>query len=205
MNDSALQYLSYEDLRRRAEEFLTAHHPDRTLPVPIEEIAEFELSLEIGLVPGLKGILAEAEIEGYLYGNLKGIAIDLDIYEQVYVRARFTLAHELGHLILHPEMYSKYSGETGNFEERLQFMRAIPEESYWRFEWQAKAFAGLVLVPGDLLRNSVAQNVIVARNAGVQMKGPDDPNWGYICEGVKGPFNVSSQVIDIRMDKDGLK
>lgn len=204
MNDSALQHLSYEDLRRRADDFLNTYHPERSLPIPIEEIIEFKMGLGIDLIHGLKGILAEAEIEGFLYGNLKSIAIDLDIYEEVYVRARFTMAHELGHLVLHRDMYSQY-GAIDKIEQRLQFMRSIPEQSYWWFEWQAKAFAGLVLVPGDLLKEIVAQNVELVQKTGIRLKGPNDPNWDYICEGVKRPFDVSSQVVDIRMNNDGLK
>lgn len=39
--------LSYEDLRRHAEEFLAEFHEEHTLPVPIEEIVEFYFQLEI--------------------------------------------------------------------------------------------------------------------------------------------------------------
>ena len=34
----AAPYLSYEDLRQKADEFLAAHHPKGAIPVPIEEI-----------------------------------------------------------------------------------------------------------------------------------------------------------------------
>jgi hypothetical protein len=37
--------LSYDDLRRRAEEFLEEFHGERSLPVPIEEIVEFDFEL----------------------------------------------------------------------------------------------------------------------------------------------------------------
>ena len=49
--------LSYDDVRRRADEFLALHHPDRTIPVPIEEIVEFELGMDIVPTPGLHQFL----------------------------------------------------------------------------------------------------------------------------------------------------
>ncbi|MBI2478779.1 MAG: hypothetical protein HYV60_09140, partial [Planctomycetia bacterium] len=54
--------LSYDDLRRRADEFLTEHNPSRTVPVPIEEIIEFELGMDIVPTPGLHQFL---EVDGF--------------------------------------------------------------------------------------------------------------------------------------------
>ena len=34
-------YYSYDDLRRKADEFLAKYHSAGTIPVPIEEIVEF--------------------------------------------------------------------------------------------------------------------------------------------------------------------
>ena len=45
---------SYEDLRKKADEFLKEHHPSGTIPVPIEEIVEFEFRINIVPVLGLQ-------------------------------------------------------------------------------------------------------------------------------------------------------
>lgn len=46
-NDMAAPILSYEEINRRAEEFLKEHERGHTLPVDIEAIAEFDLGLDI--------------------------------------------------------------------------------------------------------------------------------------------------------------
>lgn len=45
-------FLSYEDLRRRAEDFLRTHHAAGTIPVPIEEIVQFRYALSLARSPG---------------------------------------------------------------------------------------------------------------------------------------------------------
>lgn len=45
---------SYEDLRKKADEFLRTYNPSGTIPVPIEEIVEFEFNINIGPALGLR-------------------------------------------------------------------------------------------------------------------------------------------------------
>lgn len=51
---------SYEDLRKRADDFLRTRHPSGNIPVPIEEIVEFDFGINI--VPVL-GLQREFEVE----------------------------------------------------------------------------------------------------------------------------------------------
>lgn len=71
----------------------------------------------------------------------------IEVLEDVYVRAcggsgrdRMTLAHELGHFILHTEvsLARRDSGQT--------------VKAYEDPEWQAKAFAGELMIPLDVFR-----------------------------------------------------
>ena len=48
-----IQYLSYEDLKKRADSFLQTYHPKITIPIPIEEIIEFKFKKDIVPIPGL--------------------------------------------------------------------------------------------------------------------------------------------------------
>ena len=61
-------FLSYEDIRGKADEFLALHHPDGTIPVPIERIVEFKLGMDIVPVPGLRGVI---EAEGFTTSDLR--------------------------------------------------------------------------------------------------------------------------------------
>lgn len=57
MDDFPREVLSYQDLRRIAEGFLQQYHPSASIPVPIEEIAEAKLGIDIVPVPGLQETL----------------------------------------------------------------------------------------------------------------------------------------------------
>jgi len=46
-------YFSYEQLREQADGFLDRYHHSRVIPVPIEEIVEFSMGLDVVPVPGL--------------------------------------------------------------------------------------------------------------------------------------------------------
>jgi len=94
--------LSYGDLRRRAGDFLRTHHPDGTIPIPIEEIVESQHRIDIIPVPGLHKAF---EVDGFISSDLKAITVDAFVYEQRPGRYRFTLAHELAHAVLHRRIY----------------------------------------------------------------------------------------------------
>lgn len=94
--------LSYDDLRRRAEEFLEEFHGERTLPVPIEEIVEFDFEIE--LIP-LDGIHDALEVDAFLTTDLKRIYVDASVMKHWHRRFRFSLAHELAHHELHRPRY----------------------------------------------------------------------------------------------------
>lgn len=91
-------FLSYDDLRRRAGDFLRTHHPAGEIPVPIEEIVEFHLGMDIIPVSGLHDAF---EADGDIAGDLKSITVDVFVFRRRPTRYRFTLAHEVAHAVLH--------------------------------------------------------------------------------------------------------
>ena len=64
---------SYDELRGLAKQFLREHHPTGIVPVPIEEIIEFGLKLDI--IP-IKGLLKFFDIEGYVSRRFHEISVD---------------------------------------------------------------------------------------------------------------------------------
>ena len=111
-------------------------------PFPIVEFVEWilsELGLNLEILPDedMDKVYAEAIPE-------KGI---LRIRESTYEgacdgnpRDKFTVAHEIGHLLLHTS-------------ERIIFTRASNKiKSYECPEWQANTFAGELLVHADFIR-----------------------------------------------------
>jgi len=74
-------------------------NPTRVIPVPIEEIAEFKLGVNIIPIPNLQKTF---EVEGFISSDLQNIYVDQFILYERPTRYRFTLAHEIGHIFLHP-------------------------------------------------------------------------------------------------------
>ena len=74
-----------------------------------------------------------------------------------------------------------------------------------RFEFQARSLAGLVLVPPAELRREFAVAIKAARKAGL----PESTLWSeagksYVAKWLGDQFDVSGQVIEKRLEKDGL-
>ena len=75
--DISAPYHSYEDFRRRADEFLAKYHPAATMPDPIEEIIEFQLGMDIVPLQGLHGLI---ETDGFVTSDLREIHVDEFVY-----------------------------------------------------------------------------------------------------------------------------
>jgi Zn-dependent peptidase ImmA (M78 family) len=192
--------LSYDDLRRHAEEFLDEFHEERTLPVPIEEIVEFDFELQV--IP-IDGILDDLEVDAFLTSDLERIYVDQFVMDHRPTRFRFSLAHELGHFLLHRPLYEQSRIRSVKDWETLQ--ASISAEDYSWFEFQANAFAGLVLVPSPELRERFDVGVTAARREGMSDATLwSDAGKGYVAQWLGEQFDVSKEVIEKRLDKDGL-
>jgi len=90
---------------------------------------------------------------------------------------------------------------------------AVGTASAWRTSWPttsciaplANSFAGLVLVPAAELRREFAAAVKTARRAGLR----DATLWSeagkeHVARWLAAKFEVSEQVIERRLEKDGL-
>lgn len=142
--------LRWEEIREKAEEFRRKYvNPPNSIPVPVEEILEFDL----GIIPWpKKGLLQEIDIDGFLSNDLKYLFVDADIYNNPRQenRLRFTYAHEIGHLVLHKEKIQSCEFRTA--EDWIHFREEMSENDLLWFEQQAYEFAGRLLVPVDQLK-----------------------------------------------------
>jgi Zn-dependent peptidase ImmA (M78 family) len=134
---------------------------------------------------GLKVYNATFDDEG-IHGLIAKRPSNTSIYVNVNdrpVRKRFTVAHELGHFILHLA-----AGE-GEFIDNQDTFRTVQDpDTPWddarRAEWEANVFAAALLMPKD----SIVQ---AWREIG-------DP------EGMAAFFQVSQQAMTLRLDALGL-
>jgi hypothetical protein len=186
-------------LRRQANEFLARHHPDGTIPIPIEEIVEFQLGMDIVPTPGLHQLL---EVDGFISSDLREIRVDQSVYQSRPGRYRFTLAHEIGHSILHADIFRSRSFRT--IAEWKTFVNSIPDKEHGWIEYQAYAFAGLLLVPSEPLAIAVRACVDKIKGEGIDLRENWDFAWTRIAAFVAKDFDVSSRVVEKRLEKDGL-
>lgn len=191
--------LSYRDLRRRAGDFLRTHHPAGTIPVPIEEIVEFRYRMDIIPVPGLQDAF---EVDGFISSDLKAITVDASMQKHRPGRYRFTLAHELAHAVLHRRIF--LANRFARAEDWKRFQRDLDEADRGWLEYQAYAFAGLILVPAESLLAEYQKALRVAGRAGLSLQSAGEVARPYIANWLARRFDVSPQVIEKRLNKDEL-
>lgn len=191
---------SYEDLRKKADDFLHTYNLSGDIPVPIEEIVEFDFNINI--IPVL-ALQREFGVEGFTSSDLKNIYVDEYVYTDYINRYRFTLAHEIGHIILHRNLYRE--NRFSSIIEWKEFINSITEEEHRWLEYQGYAFAGLILVPRKNLIKHTTEWVKRIKGEGVSLKQNWDFAWELITSHLGKAFQVSSSVIEKRLDKDGIK
>jgi Zn-dependent peptidase ImmA (M78 family) len=142
------------------------------------------------------------EIDGFISSDLSCITVDQFILERRLNRYRFTLAHELGHLYLHRDIYTEL--KFGSLNEWKQFQREVDETDYNWLEYQAYAFAGLVLVPTVHLRAQFQSAADAAERIGFARRGEAEAFLEYVTEVLREVFQVSDAVIAKRLRYENL-
>jgi hypothetical protein len=193
-------YLPYDRLRTIAEEFLSKHHSSRVLPIPIESIVEFDFDIDIVPMPGLhRGF----DIDSMITNDLREIRIEQAVFDSYPGRYRFSLAHELGHRVLHQEVFSQIEYHSIK-EWKATMEEGIPLKEYSYLETQANSFAGLILVPSDELRFSFEDAIQLADSQGLTLNMDSDATHDAIAFHISKEYEVSTEVIRRRLDHDQL-
>lgn len=135
-----------------------------TKAVPIEKIVEQGYNLTIEYVhltekgdklgqmvysKGYTGVFDFEQDKYVLFGvNAGTILIEADLVDDItqYGRYRFTLAHELGHWLLHKEMFLKTGQAAAMYDE---------ENDEHSIEWQANFVAKAILMPKGLVKKAL--------------------------------------------------
>jgi len=116
-------YLNYEDVREHARIFLEKYHPLLQLPIPIEWIIESDLGLHIHPFPNLYRIFGQS---GFLGRERKVIYIDEYQYDNFVEKYRFSLAHEVGHFVMHESLYEGLSFNSE--QEYIEWLHSMATE-----------------------------------------------------------------------------
>ncbi|MCK4346885.1 MAG: ImmA/IrrE family metallo-endopeptidase [Bacteroidales bacterium] len=194
---------TWPEIRKLAEDFRAIYvDPPDKIPVPIEEIVEFSLCLEIVPKDRLKSTI---DVDGFLSNDLKTIYIDGKIYsdERYSNRLRFTLAHEVAHYILHEEIIKKSQFRT--IEDWIHFREEMSEEDLNWFEQQAYEFSGRLLIPKEhLIKALEEQREKIETFKSLVSNDNDERIIDTISNVICDKFGVSSNVIYRRIRSEKL-
>jgi hypothetical protein len=150
-------------IEERAEAVLAAV-PDyvwdgRGLPVPVEDIADDEFSLlvrdveDLSTAPDCPPIEPGQSLSGLLLADRREIWVDADEARQWPPRRRFTIAHELGHWILHQNGQSSLFCRRGTVDPDERDAPEQPERpALPAIEEEANLFAAALLMPRRTLQ-----------------------------------------------------
>ena len=153
------------------------------LPIPVVEVARrLKLSVEAAsLGENVSGLLVLRDGNGAVIG-----------YNNSHseVRQRFTIAHEIGHFVLHQEQTHK----SLFIDKKYAAVYARNDQSSTgenKYEIQANAFAAALLMPTDLLRTEI------------DLTGFDLADERVLSELAK-KFKVSTQAMAYRLANLGV-
>jgi len=166
--------------RREAEKLLKKYQID-SAPINVEDLARRE---ECTLVlfdgqDGVSGMLKRT-------GDKTIIAVNSSHPE---TRKRFTIAHEIGHLICHQDR-NIFVDQS----KRVNFRNGRSSLAIDQEEMEANAFAATLLMPKALIKQEA--NALLSEGAITQVD--------ELIENLAGTFQVSSQSMEYRLKNLGI-
>lgn len=133
---------------------------------------------------------------------MSAIYVDDYVYSSHPNRYRFSLAHEVAHAVMHQKVFRELAFT--DVAGWLRSQEAVSTEAHGWLEWQAYAFAGLVLVPPDALRTRFDATVARVAEQGVSLSEASDAARRMIARVLAREFEVSPSVIEKRLHYDSL-
>ena len=177
--------------------------PYATVPVDVFAIADIVLRLDLIYFPSLYD---KFKVDAAIQFDLAGILIDKQAYEDFEngdrweeKRLRYSVAHELGHYVLHEKEI-----RASSFESIADFKKwAGRRDDCDSAEYQAYEFAGRLLVPADML--------VKVYDECCTMEDRRDKAWrdrpaarSNLAKKIAPRFGVNRPVIEVRFHRDGL-
>lgn len=195
-------FLPKEQIWQIADDFRDEVWPEGNIPLDIMSVVEFELDMQFRAIPSLR---ATDDIDALLLGDWQTILVDKELFmdDRYSNRLRFSIAHELGHYVLHQNVFEQIPRTS--VEEWIRFMCNMPEKEYSFIEHHAYEFAGRFMVPPAALEKGLRNIIEIAERNGVPKSAlTDDQHLAYLSNGIAKAFDLSSEVIERRLKKECL-
>jgi len=199
------RFYSYEEIRSAADEFAEKNSLGQVIPVDVEKLIDNVLKINIVPFPSLYRSFG---INAFISSDFHKIYVDEYLYTNLEPQYRFTLAHELGHLVLHRQWYRQFRIES--LDSYRRFVTGLGDERYGLLETQANYFAGLFLVPSKHLETKFKEEAKeICRFISSHYKGLKRDKYigvavDLIAQKLRSVFNVHHLPIRIRIEKDRL-
>lgn len=191
--------LDWKTIAAKAKDFADEHQLDqREFPLDVEEIAEFDLGIEIRFCSGL---LDEMDSPAHIApGNGNPIiTVDADQYRQQTSYYRYSVAHEIGHYVLHGEWLDKVWRLINSASEWKEAILKRSEDDYQWLEAQAEEFASYLLAPESIFDPFIAKQISTLDQIKISLQSDDV--LPYMANPVAEFFGVSNSAAQARIRK----
>lgn len=170
----------------------------RSFPLDVEEIAEFDLGLEIRVISGLlEEIDSPAQIAP---GDSHPIiTVDADQYRQQTSFYRYSVAHEIGHYVLHREWLEKVWHLIDSTRSWKMAILNRSEDDYKWIEGQAEEFASYLLAPEIVFEPFISEQIAALAQITTPLQSEDV--LPYLANPVAEFFGVSNAAAQARIRK----
>jgi Zn-dependent peptidase ImmA (M78 family) len=193
---SSLQIPNYNnvDIKKFADNIIEEFGTE--LPIEIDLIIEKKFEIDLIPINGLKQI---SSTDAYLSRNLKEIGFDPEVTNK---RIRFSLAHELGHFVMHRDIIS--SIRINDYTEWKSTLKEIPGWFWGKIEKQANQFAGFLLAPRDLIIQTISDYLSIIREAYKIIPNDIESIQQYLAIPLSKRFLISEEAMRIRLINEGI-
>lgn len=152
------------------------------VPIKLEKCA-LHLNINVKSVP------LESDVSGFLVLNEDATVIGYNNQHSEH-RYRFTIAHELGHFILHRNNSRLFIEKTQRPDQRIMFRDNTSSTGEYLKEREANSFAAALLMPRKSVEEKAAEyNTEIAED---------------LIYALARDFNVSNQAMQIRLANLGI-
>lgn len=191
--DFQAPFIFNEEIKGKADLFRKKYWGD-IIPVNIEIIIEEKLSIEIIPIPGLK---LQGNTDAFISSDWQSVYVDNDKYmdDSYYNRLRFSIAHEIGHLVLHQELYQGL--EIKSLGDFRKFLTEVPGKQYGYLETQVNKFANYFLIPRNILIKE--RTAIIKEYKEIESLDAKLLN-SYIATPLSKKFGVSAEAMEIALN-----
>lgn len=165
-----------------------------SIPVDIDLVAEKQPVIDsVYLLPKLKKDFNVVAAIISKPSKKCDIALDDDTNSANRPRANFSVAHEVGHIVLHEALYLSCH----SIQESIELSKRI-REKYKRIEKDANYFAGAILVPRKTIFEDAAKvyEGILKFN---ELSLSWIPLLSRLCSALANHYQVSMKVMSIRL------